>query len=155
MKTFLLYVALVALPLLGVFAILRIGSRIDAPPDVAGAWRAAMSTSAPLLAPCVDLPVQADAFEVTQSGVHVEVVLEDPARTRVGARLWGSRLSGLAERLPLVGTARSVCPDSPLELAADVVWDGQEAELVGTLWAGGCAGCAPVAFRAERVAGRR
>ncbi len=155
MKAFLLYLSLVGLPLAGVFGILRIGSQIEAPPRIGGVWQAAAAPSMPLAPPCVDLPSQVDAFELTQSGVYVEVSLRDPSRTRLDARLQGIRLSGWAARLPLLGAARLACPDSPLELAADLVSDGHVSQLVGTLWAGGCAACAPVAFRAERITGGR
>jgi len=154
-KAILLYLALVGLPVLGVAGILRLGSRLEAPPDIGGTWRAAFAPAAQLVPPCVELPPDAAAFDVAQSGVHVSVTLNDASRTRLDGKLRGMHLWGRAENLPLLGTARTACPGAPLELAADLVWDGRESHLVGNLWAGGCAACAPVSFQAERVSGRR
>ena len=53
-----------------------------------------------------------------------------PALTRLDANLRGGRLWGRAERLPLVGTARAACPDAPLELAADVVREGDVLAII-------------------------
>lgn len=62
MRSLLLYLALVGLPLAGLFGILRAGSRLEAPPAVGGAWR-------------VEAPASpADSvLEVSQSGVHAVV----------------------------------------------------------------------------------
>jgi hypothetical protein len=155
MKAVLLYLVLVGLPVLGVLGILRIGGGLSAPPNLRGGWRGGLSPAAQLVPPCVELSSDAAVFDITQSGVHVSVTLNDAARTHLDASLLGPRLWGRAERLPLVGTARSACPDAPLELAAEVVREGDVPQLVGNLWAGGCAACAPVSFRAERVSGGR
>lgn len=155
MKAGLLYLVLVGLPVLGVVGILRLGGSLTAPPDIGGSWRAGFAPAAQLVPPCVEIRSDATAFDLTQSGVHVGVTLNDAAQTRLEARLGGARLWGRAERLPLLGTARTACPEAPLELAADVVWDGYAWQLVGNLWAGGCAACAPVSFRAERISGGR
>jgi hypothetical protein len=154
-KAVLLYLLLVGLPVLGVVGILRLGSRLEAPADIGGSWRAAYAPAAQLVPPCVELAPEGPAFDVTQSGLHAGVTLNDPSRTRLDARLRGARLWASAERLPLLGTARAACPDAPLELAAELVPDGRESQLVGQLWAGGCAACAPVSFRAERISGGR
>lgn len=155
MRSILIYFGLVGLPLLGVLGILRVGAGLEAPPDIGGTWRAGLAPSAQLVPPCVELGHEMPSFDVSQSGIHVGVTLHDAARTRLDGRLTGTRLWGQAPRLPLVGTARNACPDATLELAADVSSDGRERLLVGNLWAGGCAACAPVSFRAERASGGR
>ncbi|MCC6642500.1 MAG: hypothetical protein IT386_15175 [Deltaproteobacteria bacterium] len=155
MKIVLLYLVLVGLPVLGVVGILRLGGRLGAPPDIGGVWRAEIAPAAQLVPPCVELAPDAPAFDVEQSGVHADVTLNDPARTRLEAILRGTRLWGRAASLPMLGTARAACPQAPLELAADFIMDGRVAQLAGQLWAGGCAACAPVSFRAERVSGDR
>ena len=155
MKAVLEYLALVGLPVLGVVWILRLGASLVAPPDISGVWGAGFAPAAQLVPPCVELTSEASAFDLTQSGVHVGVTLNDASRTRLTANLEGPRLWGRAPRLPLLGTARTACPDAPLELAAEVVLEGNAWHLVGNLWAGGCAACAPVSFRAERASGWR
>lgn len=155
MRSVLLYIVLVGLPVLGVLGILRVGSRLAAPPHLGGVWSAGLGPTAQLVPPCVELAHDAPAFHVAQSGVHVAVTLNDPSRTEIGARLDGKRLWGHAARLPLLGTARSACPDASLELAADVVGEGGTPSLVGHLWAARCAACEPVSFRAERASGGR
>lgn len=155
MKSVLLYLALVGLPMLGVLGVLRLGRHLEAPPDVGGVWRAEIAPAVQLVPPCVELTPEATAFDVVQSGRHAGVTLNDPARTRLEADLQGIRLWARAAQLPVLGTARAACPDAPLELAAILVAEGRDAELVGQLWAGGCAACAPVSFRAERVSGSR
>lgn len=154
-KSVLLYIALVGLPVLGVLGILRLGSGLSAPPHLAGVWRAGLGPATQLVPPCVELAHDAPAFHLSQSGVTVDLTLNDAARTRIGARLDGTRLWGQADRLPLLGTARSACPGASLELAAEVVEDGGTSTLVGHLWAGACAACEPVSFRAERASGGR
>lgn len=78
MKSLLLYLGLVGLPLAGLLGILHLGSRLEAPPAVGGAW-------AVTAAPGAALP---DTLHLSQSGVHLSV-------TAGGARL-GGRIGGHA-----------------------------------------------------------
>lgn len=150
MRSILLYLALVGLPILGVLAILRLGEEIEAPPHLGGVWSASLAPAAQLVPPCVELAHDSTVFRIAQSGIHVSIVLNDAARTRIESRLVADRLWGRNERLPTLGTARNACPDASLELAAEVVAHGRDSILVGHLWAGGCAACEPVSFRARR-----
>lgn len=153
MKTVALYLLMVGLPLTGVLGVLRLGRGLEAPPHLAGAWWARAVSSHGGAPPCVALATATPVLDVAQSGVHLELSWRDPARTPMVARLDGDRVAGRAARLPLVGAARELCPDSPLVLGARVVPEGEGALLVGTLSAPECAACSAVTFRAARAVG--
>ena len=83
MKSLLLYLVLVGLPLAGLFGILRLGSRLEAPPAIGGAW-------AVTAAPGAALP---DSLHLSQSGVHLSVTA---GGAKLSGRLEGGALSAAA-----------------------------------------------------------
>ena len=132
MKTALLYVLLVGLPVAGLFAVLQIGGLAEAPPAVGGAWRVTRGAAC-------DRP--AERLEVVQSGQFVSV--SALGTENVPARLTGDVLrTEASEPSGCAGTA-------VLEARA-----GQEVaeRLEGTLGVPGCAACPVAAFTAVRSA---
>ncbi|HEX2202804.1 MAG TPA: hypothetical protein VHG91_05890 [Longimicrobium sp.] len=124
MKSFLLYLVLVGLPLAGLFGILHLGNRLQAPPAVGGAWAVAA-------APRAALP---DSLHLSQSGVHLSVAAG-------GARLDG-RVG--ADRV----FASSAEGAGPCEAVLEARVDPAAGRMSGTLALP--PSCAPKAFEAIR-----
>jgi hypothetical protein len=123
MKSLLLYLAMVGLPLAGLFGILRAGSRLDAPPSVGGSWR-------------IDAPASASSrtIDISQSGEHVVVEVD------------GARLRGEVRGDTLVAAAPAGC-----ELRLRIDRAAEPDRLVGTMGARENGGCAQAAISAARL----
>lgn len=133
----LLYLLLVGLPLAGLFAVLRIGAGIEAPPAVGGPWKTVEGGRC---------SVPDSLFRIDQSGRFVHVVL--PGRPDIPAQLSGPALAADG------GARADVSPGCAsgavrIRLRAD----GRVARrLVGTAGVPGCAACPEARFVAARVA---
>jgi hypothetical protein len=137
MKTVLLYLGLVGLPLLGVLGILQVGRGLTAPPAFGGTWRLAAAASED------GCTLPAAPLHVAQSGWRAQVAL--------GATAVQADVDGRALR-----TREAVAAHGGPCRGWHVEAEGQGAPvpdaLVGRLVPEGCA-CAPVPFRALRVPG--
>ena len=131
MKTALLYVLLVGLPVAGLFAVLQVGGLAEAPPAVGGAWTLSRGAAC-------DRPTE--RLDVVQSGVFVSVSALGVAD--VPARLAGDVLQTEPGPTGCDGAVR-------LEAHA-----GQEVaeRLEGALGVPGCAACPVAEFTAVRLA---
>lgn len=146
MKSVLLYVALVGIPLLGVLGILQAGRALVPPPAFAGTWRVTASPDSDAEGGCVP----PTSFRVEQSGRRARVLTEQGAVT---ADIEGLRFR---TRAPLAGGG--ACAGWRVEAegrgrTGTAVVEGAvvPAALAGRLVPAGCA-CAPVAFQATREA---
>lgn len=138
LRTALIYVALVGLPVAGLVAVLQAGKRLEAPPALRGTWRVEEGAACGVR--------QGDTFEVVQSGQFVVVSLD--GRPPMDGRL---RDGVLRAR----GGARSAstpgCGQGQLELA---LRPGAGARLLeGTGGIVGCSACPPRPFVAVRADG--
>lgn len=137
MKSALLYLVLVGVPVLGVLGVLRLGERIAPPAAVGGEWRIEGGGRT-----CV---VPGGRFRIEQSGEFVHVAI--PGRTDVPGRLRGGVLAAS-------GGARDDfspgCGQSAVRLRARV-GSGIAARIEGTAGIPGCAGCPLAPFAAVRV----
>jgi hypothetical protein len=86
MKSVLLYLLLVGIPVAGVALVLRLGRSIVPPPYVGGTWRMTMSPDSLCRS---DLKVDSLLMEVSQSGPHIAVRLADSRGTRLKGRAYG------------------------------------------------------------------
>ena len=100
LKTAVVYLVLVGVPLLGLFVVLRWGAAIEPPAHVGGAWAIERACSAMPKAP---------AIVVDQSGRFLRARLSDgtPGRGRFDAHLEDERLVGTIQ-----GPQCSACPAS-------------------------------------------
>ena len=137
MKSALLYIVLVGLPVLGVLGVLRLGERIVPPTAIGGEWRVEGGGRT-----CV---VPGGRFRIEQSGEFVHVVI--PGRTDVPGRLRGGVLNA-------AGGARDEtspgCGQSAVRIRVRV-GTGIADRIEGTAGVPGCAGCPLAAFAAVRV----
>lgn len=79
MRSILVYLVLVGLPVLGVAAVLRAGRELRAAPFVGGRWRVEL-----LPDPACGVPSSDSAhLEIVQTGRRVELVVDGPAATRL------------------------------------------------------------------------
>jgi len=137
MKSLLIYLALVGLPLAGLAGILRAGSRLHAPPAVGGAWR-------------VEAPASpADSLlEVSQSGEHAVV------------RFGGARMLGEVRGDSLIARAEPAWHTPPpvfcgpafgRELRARIDRAAEPDRIEGTLAVPNHPNCPPAPISAVRL----
>lgn len=137
MRSILLYLALVGVPLLGVLGILQIGRGLVPPPAFGGTWRIEPET-AESGAGCA-LP--AGTMRIEQSGLRARVML--------GAGAGSAEVDGRALRTrTLLPTSGGDCSGWHLDAAG--LGGAVPERLEGRLVPEGCA-CAPVAFTARRT----
>lgn len=99
-NVFLLYLALVGLPLLGVLGVLHLGSTITAPASIAGEWQLDGELNANDDTPCAHTlsGFHQASVTISQSGKFLEITLPNVTRDRLRGSLSGDKL--LAEARP-------------------------------------------------------
>lgn len=149
MRSFLVYLALVGAPLLGLLGILRAGERVVPPHHAGGKWALGGGVAALLGAACPGLvfPESGAVLDVSQSGTRARLTLNDGGGTVLDATLRGRVLAAPAE-----GRTPAACGGRGLRLRATLDSLPGGGELRGSLSVPGCAGCAAVPFRGVRVA---
>lgn len=147
MKSLLLYLALVGLPVAGLLGILEAGSRLQAPRDVTGEWR----MNAPISSSTDSEPAPR-TLEISQSGVYLSVTLGDGDPMR--GRLRGDTLRVV--RLPVGDPARDGCFVAGFLLHGIFDFAAEPDRLVAQALPTGAPWCAPFSFTAVREStGRR
>ncbi len=145
MKTALLYVTLVGVPLLGLTGILYLGQRLVPPPGVGGTWAFTVGEHEQARAPCARMEAPEDGLELvlSQSGPRLVGRFNDAAQTRLSGRLHAAGIRGR------VRGADGCAGNALVQLEAELREEADGLHLVGRLTDPGCA-CAPVAFVAVR-----
>jgi hypothetical protein len=133
MKSFLLYLTIVGIPLAGLFGILHAGNRLEAPPSIGGSWR-------------LDAPSPPGAIDISQSGVHLSVEMDG---VRMRGEIRGDSLIALTP--PTENTSRACGPDLGRELRASIDRTADPHRLTGTVGTPGGADCPRTAVSAVRV----
>ncbi len=89
MKTIILYIALIGILFIGLLAILRLGEKIKAPQNVSGKWRIDAGFVNSIHNSCtpVYLPKKDPLVQIEQSGIHLTVYFNDPAKTELHGKL--------------------------------------------------------------------
>ena len=134
-KSALLYVILVGLPVLGVLGVLRVGERIVPPAAVSGQWQVERGGGT-----CV---VPGGTFSVAQSGEFLHLSI--PGRADLPARLRDGVLSASGGARDGISPG---CGQSPVRIRARV---GSGERMEGSAGVPGCAGCPLQPFAAVRV----
>ncbi len=133
MKSLLLYLAIVGVPLAGLFGILHAGSRLDAPHSVGGSWR-------------LDAPSPPGTLDISQSGVHLVVEMDG---LRMPGEIRGDSLVAVA---PPTGKTSPACgPDLGRELRAALDRTAEPHRLTGVSGVPGATECPRMAVNAVRV----
>lgn len=82
MKSILLYVVLVGIPLLGIVGLLQVGQSLSAPVSLAGKWDAQLFPAQPQdSAPQMLLRAGPTIVSITQSGPNLRLSFDDPPST--------------------------------------------------------------------------
>jgi hypothetical protein len=130
LRSCLLYVVLVGLPLAGVSGALYLGERLEAPASVSGNWRLEVEGSAPCRSSL------GEALSVVQSGPALQLAFTGAAPLTLAGRVDGLRV-----------TASEA--SGALALEATLDQSRGASRLQGTLTASACAG--PVHWLATRL----
>lgn len=147
MKTLLLYLALVGLPLLGLTGILYLGERLVPPRGVGGTWELTLDSRAEATTACVRREDHSGHAELVmlQSGSRLEMRFSDEAQTRMAGTIHADSIQGRAR-----GAGPPACAgEGRLRLQARVQQEGDGLRMTGQLTATHCA-CDPVSFTAAR-----
>ena len=147
MKSGLLYLLLVGLPVLALVGVVRIGERILPPTYVGGTWRVVEKNGPPPANACVQSPSGSEPLEVEiiQSGTVLEMTFRSRPPVRASARLHGDTLRT---------TRLSATPSCSVGwmLEARILGADDAARLSGRWTLVGCDSCAAEDFTAIRVA---
>src|SRR5215208_309579 len=150
MKRIGIYLSMVGTPLLGVLVVLHFGQRIPPTPSVAGAWIMQADFASLSSSPCAELVrrIEQPALLITQSGMYLQLRLNNREQTTIDGQLRGTTLSaGVAPSEFEV--AGSPCRGkNAVNLTAEL--NEERRELNGRLRIAGCDMCAPVTFKAIR-----
>jgi len=135
MKSLLIYLAMVGLPLAGLFGILRAGSRLDAPHSIGGSWR-------------MQAPAPPGDLELSQSGVHVVVEM---GGVRMRGEVRGDSL--VASAPPAAGAPGAVPCGAHLgrDLRARIDRAAEPDRVTGVVEVPGRADCPSSTVRAVRA----
>jgi hypothetical protein len=108
MRTILIYIILVGLPIAGLYGILHIGERLEAPLFVGGAWRISDEFVQTLQLYCgekkenralLQLPEEEAELTISQSGQYLALSFNDAERTTFMARLHQQTLRAEGQKL--------------------------------------------------------
>ena len=95
MKSVIIYLILVGIPVAGVIGVLRIGRHITPPPYVGGTWAVTIRPDS-LCGPSA--PADSLTMVVSQSGPHIAVSFQDSTLPRLKGRTYGRhfRVAGIS-----------------------------------------------------------
>src|SRR5579872_227918 len=146
------YLFLVILPLVGLAGILRGGHHLKAPVSIDGQWTLQIDSAQLASLPCGNLltAIPDKVIAISQSGRSL-VLTSRGSQFVGGGTLQGSSLQAVLKSRGSA-VAGSCTSQAALALLANVERRAGSASMTGTLSATGCSTCAPLAFRAERVA---
>lgn len=141
------YILLVGVPLLILAGTLRAGRNLTAEPAVFGEWMVERTPNSTPIGKCTALFAETGqtTLVVDQTGTTVSISFGDPRKTTFSGTLKNGRIAAQGE----CGGTESI------RLEADVTGKPGQRSLQGRLWVEGCDSCAPVAFRASRLAQAR
>lgn len=135
MKTLVLYLILVCLPILGVSLVLRMGQGLVPPKSIGGAWRVHV-TADPACGAIS--PPDSLAMTVSQSGPRITVALEDGHNTQLSGKVLGREftvsgsgpllLHGSFNREVIPNTVTGVFIGVPCAAARSTLIDGTRME---------------------------
>ncbi len=145
LRSLALYVAVIGSSLLGVFAVLRVGEGLTAPPAVAGVWNLDFPGGDATACEAA-LPVDARRMTIAQSGQFLVLQFDDRRAVRMEARLRDGAIRGQA-----AGNAAAL-PDCPGAPRTEIQLDVGRAALQGVLRLASCSRCPPLVVRATRAA---
>ncbi len=151
LRSLALYVAVVGSSLLGVFAVLRVGEGLTAPPAVAGVWNLDFRRGDATACEAA-LPVDARRMTIAQSGQFLVLHFDDRRALQMAARLRDGKILGQSKE-DRAAAPLPDCPGAPrAEVELDVAGSGSGARLDGVLRLAACARCPALNLRATRAA---
>lgn len=143
------YFFLVALPVTGLFAILRSGRTLTAPASVDGAWKIEANLDDLAALGCVKsaASLQDSTLTISQSGKNLIVSLPDFAKASGAGTIEGNSLNANV----LTGNTAAGCGQRTLALSATLDRKNTPKSLNGILSASDCDSCKQVAIRAVHM----
>ena len=145
MKAVLQYILFVGIPVLGVLGVLHIGSTLQAPVSVGGAWVVTLDSSASSAWNCLFDSSKASqlGLVILQSGPSLTLQFSDENHATLEGEIHGTTL--------LAATPDSSSTPADLMMNAEVDRSVEPDQMRGTLEGAGCP--APLPFQAVRMPG--
>jgi hypothetical protein len=145
------YLLLVALPLLGLVGLLRIGRTLTAPVSVGGLWRIQLNARNVATLPCAaSLAVTDASFTISQSGRSFTLKSASPSMSSTSGSIEGTTIKASIAIVPSMTWETGCDRGYVLTLTATVDSNVSARHLVGVLSVDGCPACVPVGFLAVR-----
>ena len=152
MRSVLLYLFLVGVPVLAVSAVLRAGQRLRAPLFVEGTWRVERGSSTSAESPCADALINADrTLTISQSGSHLLLTLNDETGTTLAGEIRDATITAGTDLLPSQSPVDGRGARVSIQVHATVERGSDADRLQGFLSSYACPTSTPVAFSARRV----
>jgi hypothetical protein len=149
MRSVILYLVLVGIPLLGLLGLLEAGERIVPPRSVGGAWELVPTPAHEGLPACLALGSRSAPghLSVSQSGTQAELIVGARPPIRISAEVRGDSLIGRARYEGV-----STCPAAVVRIRAELRESEGTEFLHGIVIRENCAPCSPTPFVARRLA---
>jgi hypothetical protein len=145
MKSALLYLVLVGIPIVGVFGIVRLGRDLKPPISVGGVWNIEGSPRPAGVLPCNNFGSDPLILTISQSGSHLALKFNDPNETKLSGEINDAVISARSQE----GQTASR-PASVLQLQARVDRQPGLHVLQGVLTSPNCPPGRQLSFRAVR-----
>lgn len=149
MKTVLLYLVLVGVPVVGIYGIVCLGQNLKPPMSVSGEWAVVLTprTADGLL--CKGFSSESLILKITQTGPHLALTLNDPSATRLSGEVNLETLT--AKSVEQIEPTPGVT--SPIQLHANIHRQPGLDRLSGTFTSGNCPELSFTATRRQKSAG--
>ena len=149
MKSIILYLLFVGIPVLMVIGVLQLGSSLKPPISVGGVWNVEVPAQTANLCGITAFHSDQPALTISQSGSNLQLTFNDEAKTSLSGVLEDTNVTA-GDRSHATITARVSNSQEPTLLRANVDRTSMPNRLRAELSAAGCPSGAVVSFNATR-----
>ena len=152
MKIVFLYLVLVGVPVVGIYAIVSLGQDLQPPMSVSGEWNVELTPRTADVLLCKGFSSESLILKITQTGRHLALTLNDPSATRLSGEVNLETLTArsLEQIEPTPGAPGMT---SPIQLHANIYRQPGLDRLSGTFTFGNCPELLFTAVRRQKGAG--
>lgn len=146
------YLLLVALPIVGLLAVLKSGRTLKAPISVDGVWHLQVDASSLASLPCGKTLTENPevALAISQSGKNFTLTLANGPKSTSSGVIEGSTVNASIAPSPEWATQAGCGADQALTLVATVDAKADPKTLAGRISANNCPSCSAIDFHAVR-----
>jgi hypothetical protein len=146
------YILLVALPVVGMIAVLKSGRKLGAPISVDGLWHLQVDATSLATLPCGKTLAEnpETALAISQSGRNFTLTLANGPKVTASGVIESTTVKASIAPSPEWSTQTGCGPDQGLNLVATVDAKANPRTLSGQISASHCSSCSAIEFHAVR-----